>query len=102
MLSTNHLHLHDPTTCNVLDVEDTAEKLDILTQVVAAGRFAGVVQMRLLSSANTWRRRDTVQVLPAGDLGIKVICLATGEMQMCTDKPLVCKDSVSTLFCGAA
>jgi len=63
----------EPESWNEFDVEDTAEKLEVVKQLLEDGGFTDVPELRLLSSGNAWRRWDNVQALPAGDLNIKVI-----------------------------
>ncbi len=70
----------EPESWNEFDIEDTAEKLEVKDQLLEEGTFTTVPELKLLSSGNAWRRWDNVQALPAGDLKIKVIYHASGDL----------------------
>ncbi len=76
-------HSREPASWSEFHVEDTAEMLDVKGQLWNISKSTilhehHAPELRLLSG-NAWRRWDSVQARPFGDLKIKVIHHASGD-----------------------
>ena len=72
-------HSQQPESWNEVDVDDSADKVEVRRQVLLDGSFADSPELRLLSEGGAWRKWENCQTLPAGNLKVKVISQQPGQ-----------------------
>lgn len=71
-----------PPSWSEIELEDTADKAEVRQQVLRDSSCANPPELRLQSENGGWRKWETCQTLPLGDLYVKIVSQKPGQFDV--------------------